>query len=405
MRSERCRTWAISWSSSMTSTRTGRSEASIPLMLGREAPQSGNFYPRVRRQGAAARRRRGSSPDAARPPPPQVQARSPSRGRRRAPGARPRRCSSRSSSSATTTSSGSASSRPRSSSPSSSTSTGTAGRRATRAVDGMKLRHRRRALPRPDRADGGRRDPRAAPGAARRAAVQDRRDLPVRRARARLRGRHARARPRRRAHLLGARVDQAARRLRGGGALLRHLDLPRHARRPHDRALPASPPRCCCSPARRWRASSSSRATPSTTTSREVRSKVQKRRPATEELSALEQGPPPRVTAVARTFPEDEETLPDVLGEAVDLEPTVEDLRDEVPQLEELAEDPETDEPGVARTTPNRRGPHAPGPLPRLGDRLARVRVDAARPRLPQALDRRARASPTPPGRRRSPPS
>ncbi len=89
------------------------------------------------------------------------------------------------------------------------------------------------------------------------------------------------------------------------------------------------------------------------TTSREVRSKVQKRRPATEELSALEQGPPPRVTAVARTFPEDEETLPDVLGEAVDLEPTVEDLRDEVPQLEELAEDPETDEPGVARTTPN----------------------------------------------------
>ena len=90
-----------------------------------------------------------------------------------------------------------------------------------------------------------------------------------------------------------------------------------------------------------------------TTTSREVRSKVQQRRPATEELSALEQGPPPRVTAVARTFPEDEETLPDVLGEAVDLEPTVEDLRDEVPQLEELAEDPETDEPGVARTTPN----------------------------------------------------
>jgi DNA segregation ATPase FtsK/SpoIIIE, S-DNA-T family len=85
------------------------------------------------------------------------------------------------------------------------------------------------------------------------------------------------------------------------------------------------------------------------TTTREVKTAVKKRRPATEELSALEQGPPPRVTAVARTFPEDEETLPDVLGDAEDL--TVED----VPELEEttgLAEDPEEDEPGVARTTP-----------------------------------------------------
>src|SRR4051812_8845018 len=49
-------------------------------------------------------------------------------------------------------------------------------------------------------------------------------------------------------------------------------------------------------------------------TTREVRSAVQRRRPATEELAALEQGPPPRVTAVARTLPELEETLPDVLG-------------------------------------------------------------------------------------------
>ena len=47
---------------------------------------------------------------------------------------------------------------------------------------------------------------------------------------------------------------------------------------------------------------------------REVRTAVTRRRPATEELSALEQGPPPRVTAVARTFPEDDATLPDVLG-------------------------------------------------------------------------------------------
>ena len=92
-------------------------------------------------------------------------------------------------------------------------------------------------------------------------------------------------------------------------------------------------------------------------TTRDVRTAVTRRRPATEELSALEQGPPPRVTAVARTFPEDDATLPDVLGDAEDI--TAEDLRDEdetLPELEEttgLAEDPEEDEEGVARTTPD----------------------------------------------------
>src|SRR5215210_3097345 len=90
-------------------------------------------------------------------------------------------------------------------------------------------------------------------------------------------------------------------------------------------------------------------------TTREVRTAVQRRRPATEELSALEMGPPPRVTAVARTLPEEEPALPDVLGDAEDLEPTAEwtEPEEEVPQLEELAEDPEEDEPGVARTTPD----------------------------------------------------
>src|SRR5215218_2386259 len=91
------------------------------------------------------------------------------------------------------------------------------------------------------------------------------------------------------------------------------------------------------------------------TTTREMRTAVQRRRPATEELSALEPGPPPRASAIARTLPEDDETLPDVLGDAEDLEPTAEWAEpeaEEVPQLEELAEDPEEDEPGVARTTP-----------------------------------------------------
>src|SRR5215211_7783450 len=91
------------------------------------------------------------------------------------------------------------------------------------------------------------------------------------------------------------------------------------------------------------------------TTTREMRTAVQRRRPANEELSALELGPPPRVSALARTLPEEEGTLPDVLGDAEDLEPTAEWAEPETevpPQLEELAEDPEEDEPGVARTTP-----------------------------------------------------
>src|SRR4051794_36346377 len=90
------------------------------------------------------------------------------------------------------------------------------------------------------------------------------------------------------------------------------------------------------------------------TTSRDVRTAVQRRRPATEELSALEMGPPPRASAIARTLPEDDETLPDVLGDAEELEPPAEwtGPEAEVPQLEELAEDPDEDEPGVARTTP-----------------------------------------------------
>jgi DNA segregation ATPase FtsK/SpoIIIE, S-DNA-T family len=90
-------------------------------------------------------------------------------------------------------------------------------------------------------------------------------------------------------------------------------------------------------------------------TTREVRTAVQRRRPATEELSALELGPPPRARALARTLPENEGALPDVLGDAEDLDPTPEWAEPETlpaPEEARLAEDPETDEPGVARTTP-----------------------------------------------------
>src|SRR5829696_7695513 len=101
------------------------------------------------------------------------------------------------------------------------------------------------------------------------------------------------------------------------------------------------------------------------TTTREVRTAVQRRRPrgeageerseAVDELADLELGPPPRVSALAHTLPEQDATLPDVLGDAEEVEATAEwtEPDTEVPQLEELAEDPEEDEPGVARTTPD----------------------------------------------------
>ena len=106
-----------------------------------------------------------------------------------------------------------------------------------------------------------------------------------------------------------------------------------------------------------------------TTTTRDVRAAVIRRRPAAE-LAELETHPA-RVTAVARTFPEDEHALPDVLGDAEALEdppefwveqleapPEPEPEAEVEPEVEEddtprLAEDPETDEPGVARTTPS----------------------------------------------------
>jgi S-DNA-T family DNA segregation ATPase FtsK/SpoIIIE len=91
------------------------------------------------------------------------------------------------------------------------------------------------------------------------------------------------------------------------------------------------------------------------TTTREIHGAVARRRPGAE-LAELETAPQHRVTATARTLPEPEGALPDVLGDAEDLD-TQEFWAADQRQLEEpeeprLAEDPETDEPGVARTTP-----------------------------------------------------
>ena len=360
MRSERCRTWAISWSSSTTSTRTGRSEASIPLILGPPRPQRGNFYPRVRRQGAAPRRRRGSGPRC-RPP---AAAPSPSPRPSRSRGPRPARAA-----------------------PAPSWKGGLpqleqrhfdviglglvataiffafvvyldwdGGQAGDAAVDGLRvlIGAVHYLVPAALMAAG--------------AILVLRPVLPA-------------VRPFRTGAIclfIGVTLAFAAGTLglgpggtkvvwdaewvkpRGGLAgegLYYVTSTFLGTLGAHTIALfllaAAVLLLTGASIAGVIKATTDSFAS----TTREVRTAVTRRRPATEELSALEQGPPPRVTAVARTFPEDEGTLPDVLGDAEDL--TVEDLRDEdetLPELEEttgLAEDPEEDEPGVARTTPD----------------------------------------------------
>jgi S-DNA-T family DNA segregation ATPase FtsK/SpoIIIE len=99
------------------------------------------------------------------------------------------------------------------------------------------------------------------------------------------------------------------------------------------------------------------------TTTREVRQAVTRRRPGAE-LAELETSPEHRVTAIARTLPESQGALPDVLGDAEDLDTAEFWAGDErypdlyggdsktEPEEPRLAEDPETDEPGIARTTP-----------------------------------------------------
>jgi DNA segregation ATPase FtsK/SpoIIIE, S-DNA-T family len=83
------------------------------------------------------------------------------------------------------------------------------------------------------------------------------------------------------------------------------------------------------------------------TTTRDMRAAVQRRRPA-EELVALESGPPPRVMRAEPTVEwEGEEPEPfDPYEEEPEPEPEV--VEEEPPRL---AEDPETDEPGVTRAT------------------------------------------------------
>jgi S-DNA-T family DNA segregation ATPase FtsK/SpoIIIE len=84
-------------------------------------------------------------------------------------------------------------------------------------------------------------------------------------------------------------------------------------------------------------------------TTRDMRAAVQRRR-ATEELAALEAGEPKISRATPETFWSGEERFPDLYDE----EPPTEDVTEVVPEPEpdpepRLAEDPETDEPGVTR--------------------------------------------------------
>ena len=102
-------------------------------------------------------------------------------------------------------------------------------------------------------------------------------------------------------------------------------------------------------------------------TTREVRTAVQRRRPATEELTALELGPPPRVTASRARSRSDEETLPDVLGDAEDLDGRGLRAEDERARARGAAprRGPGGGRAGRRAHHARPRGPHAAGPLPR----------------------------------------
>ena len=171
------------------------------------------------------------------------------------------------------------------------------------AVEGLRVADRRRPLHRPGGADGGRRDPRAAARAPGRAPVQGRRDLPVRRAAASA-SPPARSASARAAAPISWEPEWVKPR---GGVVGEGLywatstalgDLGAHTI-----AIflftAAVLLLTGASVAGVVKATSDS----ISTTTREVRTAVQRRRPATEELTALELGPPPRASAIARTLP------------------------------------------------------------------------------------------------------
>ena len=200
---------------------------------------------------------------------------------------------------------------------------------------------------------------------------------------------------------------------RGRGSTAATSTLARHARRAHDRGLPVRRRGAAAhgaSVAGVIKATSDS----VTTTTREVaHRRASGAGPATEELLRARAGPAAARDARSRARSRStSETLPDVLGDAEDLEPTVEDraraARRSVPQLEEprLAEDPETDEPGVARTDAEPEQDLTPqGRYRAAVTDVARLRVDAPRHRASSSARAPRPAGPTPPGRRRSPPS
>ena len=141
-----------------------------------------------------------------------------------------------------------------------------------------------------------------------------------------------------------------------------------------------SPPRCCCSPARRWPASSS----PPATRSPRPRARCARR--------SRRAAPPPRSCpcwsrARRRASPPSRARSPRTRRRCPTCSATPRTSSrpsrtgaTRSRSSRELAEDPEDDEPGVARTTPDPED-LTPRAATAHGHRLARVRVDAARPR------------------------
>ena len=213
--------------------------------------------------------------------------------------------------------------------------------------------------------------------------------------------------------VVGRRVGQAARRRRGGGAL---LASPRRslgdARRPHRRALPLRRRGAAAHRRLGRRRRQGHERLGRATTTREVAHRGPAPPPgrprSCPRSSTARRRAPSRGRAHARPERRARRCPTCSATPRTSSRPPRTEPSPELPEPEEephLAEDPETDEPGVARTTPDRRGPHAAGPLPRRGHRRARLRVDASPTRASSSARAPRRASPTPPARRRSPPS
>ena len=287
------------------------------------------------------------------------------------------------------------------------------GRRGRRR--GPALAHRRRALPRPGRADGGRRDPRAAARAPGRTPLPGRRAVPVRRAHARPRRRHARDRPGRRRPGSGTPTWVKPRGgMVGEGLYWVTSTLLSTSARTSIAVFLFTRRRAAAHGRLDRRRRSRPRATRSRTTdaprSRDRRPRAP-RAPRPRSCRAPGRRAAAARRAIAAHVWSGHDALPDLLGDAERARAdrrggrAPHRSRPSPTRSRACAEDPETDEPGVARTAARPRAAHPAGPLPREVTESPDFEWTIPDTAFLKRSSAEASRGPTRPGRRRSPPS